>query len=298
MPTRVRVNLANAQELLELPRTRPRRRTGHREVSRRSWSDQGCRSSVAHPERSPHPHDRGARRFPRPTAPPPRLRGRSGASEYSRDSKEAAIARGGEARCSMTAWGALPNRCIGRLRPLGQRLLHDLGQAQHAVAQPLRSASCGIWPSDDGARVYVGLENDDSLVAIDTLTKTVIATIPIGLGPQAVDYVPNAVPEGDGQRLPLGVTGQAGHLSLAAGEPQSGAEGATSFALFDQAPPDAAGLGDRTRASASVRARALAPAGRRRCTGADGGIRHQPGGRLARSGRSSGARAMWSTAIW
>ena len=41
----------------------------------------------------------------------------------------------------------------------------------------------GIWPSGDGSRVYVGLENDDRVVAIDTLTNTVIATSPIGQAP-------------------------------------------------------------------------------------------------------------------
>src|SRR6267154_220850 len=38
----------------------------------------------------------------------------------------------------------------------------------------------GVWPSGDGSRVYVGLENDDRLGAIDTLTNRVIATVPIG----------------------------------------------------------------------------------------------------------------------
>ena len=56
----------------------------------------------------------------------------------------------------------------------------------------------GIWPSGDGSRVYVGLENDDRLIAIDTLTNKVIATVPIGQAPQAVVYVPDAVPEGAG----------------------------------------------------------------------------------------------------
>lgn len=52
----------------------------------------------------------------------------------------------------------------------------------------------GIWPSGDGSRVYVGLENDDELTAIDTLANRVIANIPIGQAPQAVAYVPDAVP--------------------------------------------------------------------------------------------------------
>src|SRR5271156_2030196 len=51
----------------------------------------------------------------------------------------------------------------------------------------------GIWPSGDGSRVYVGLENDDMLVAIDTLSNKVIASVPIGQAPQALVYVSNAV---------------------------------------------------------------------------------------------------------
>jgi DNA-binding beta-propeller fold protein YncE len=38
----------------------------------------------------------------------------------------------------------------------------------------------GIWPSGDGTRVYVGLENQDAMDAIDTLEDRVIAAVPIG----------------------------------------------------------------------------------------------------------------------
>src|SRR5258708_27517913 len=55
----------------------------------------------------------------------------------------------------------------------------------------------GVWPSGDGSRVYVGLENGDSLAVIDTLTNHVIATVPVGQAPQAIVYVPGAVPMGD-----------------------------------------------------------------------------------------------------
>src|ERR1700694_1416588 len=81
---------------------------------------------------------------------------------------------------------------------------------------PVGNLPHGIWPSGDGSRVYVGLENADALAAIDTLTNKVIATVPIGQAPQAVAYVPNAVPEGDGTQntQPLGVAGQAAHLTL------------------------------------------------------------------------------------
>ncbi len=93
----------------------------------------------------------------------------------------------------------------------------------------------GVWPSGDGSRVYVGLENADGLTAIDTLTNKAIATVPIGQAPQAVIYVPNAVPEGDGAQglRPLGVAGQTAHLTLAPAG--GGADKApTSVSLFDQ----------------------------------------------------------------
>jgi len=52
----------------------------------------------------------------------------------------------------------------------------------------------GIWPSGDGTRVYVGLENDDKVAVVDTLANQVIAESPVGQAPQALVYVPNAIP--------------------------------------------------------------------------------------------------------
>ena len=49
---------------------------------------------------------------------------------------------------------------------------------------PVGKLPHGIWPSGDGLRVYVGLENDDKLIAIDTLTNKVIATVAIGQAPR------------------------------------------------------------------------------------------------------------------
>jgi len=90
----------------------------------------------------------------------------------------------------------------------------------------------GLWPSGDGTRVYVGLENADALTAIDTLKNEVIATIPTGQAPQAVVYVPNAVPDGAGAAnlQPLGVAGNAIHLALA----PRGGKATTSVSLFEQ----------------------------------------------------------------
>ena len=100
---------------------------------------------------------------------------------------------------------------------------------------PVGKLPHGLWPSGDGSRVYVGLENADALAAIDTLTNKVIATIPVGQAPQAVNYVPGAVPEGEGtQNLqPLGVAGQATHLSLTTDGKAAG-KAPTSLSLFDQ----------------------------------------------------------------
>jgi YVTN family beta-propeller protein len=100
---------------------------------------------------------------------------------------------------------------------------------------PVGDLPHGIWPSGDGTRVYVGLENGDALVAIDTLTNKVVATIPIGQGPQALTYVPNAVLEGSGMQnlQPLGAAGVVTHLSLAAPGAQTG-QAPTSVSLFDQ----------------------------------------------------------------
>jgi YVTN family beta-propeller protein len=56
----------------------------------------------------------------------------------------------------------------------------------------------GVWPSDDGTRMYVGLENGDAIQVIETGSDKVIATVPVGQAPQALVYVSNAVPSGSG----------------------------------------------------------------------------------------------------
>jgi YVTN family beta-propeller protein len=103
---------------------------------------------------------------------------------------------------------------------------------------PVGKLPHGIWPSGDGKRVYVGLENADRMVAIDTLTNKVTANIPIGQAAQALVYVPEAVPSGAGTQglQPLGLAGMATHLTLiAVGATSQGDEDApTSVSLFDQ----------------------------------------------------------------
>jgi YVTN family beta-propeller protein len=97
---------------------------------------------------------------------------------------------------------------------------------------PVGALPHGIWPSGDGTRVYAGLENADGAAVIDTMTNTLLATIPIGQAAQGVAYLPGAVTRGDGLQnlVPLGVSGQAAHLTLGSGE---GAP-LTQVTLFDQ----------------------------------------------------------------
>ena len=82
--------------------------------------------------------------------------------------------------------------------------------------------------------------------AIDTTTNKLIATSPVGQAPQAITYVPNAVPEGEGTQglQALGVAGQTVHLLLGpmdGGKMDGNADGVvsddkapTSVSLFDQ----------------------------------------------------------------
>jgi len=92
-----------------------------------------------------------------------------------------------------------------------------LSQVQAIRAPPCRHFACPF-------PIYVGLENQDAVIAIDTNTNKVIATIPIGQQPQALVYIPDAVPEGQGTAnlVPLGDSGKAAHLALVAPSHGSG----------------------------------------------------------------------------
>jgi YVTN family beta-propeller protein len=101
---------------------------------------------------------------------------------------------------------------------------------------PVGKLPHGVWPSGDGTRVYVGLEADDQMIGIDTLTNKVIASVPIGQAPQAITYVPDAVPSGPGtdNLTPLGLAGEAAHLTMASPGAKPGSSAPTSVALYDQ----------------------------------------------------------------
>jgi YVTN family beta-propeller protein len=124
---------------------------------------------------------------------------------------------------------------------------------EQAATIPVGKLPHGIWPSGDGTRVYVGLENEDKLAAIDTLKNEVIATSPIGQAPQALAYVPDAVPAASGvlnsamtrmmvvpeglgtnNLQPLGIAGQSADLWLAPPGAKKEAKAPTSVSLSDQ----------------------------------------------------------------
>jgi YVTN family beta-propeller protein len=64
-------------------------------------------------------------------------------------------------------------------------VIHDHGNAPH-----------GIWPSGDYTRMYVDMEKSDRVDVISTATNKVIGTLNVGQEPQALVYVPDAVPAG------------------------------------------------------------------------------------------------------
>ena len=169
----------------------------------------------------------------------------------------------------------------------------------------------GIWPSGDGSRVYVGLENDDKVTAIDTMTNTVIATSPIGQAPQALVYVPNAVPVASDANntamtmmpgdtvpeataikglQPLGVAGQAANSYDDAGRQWHGSRRQDTNQCDAVRPgTDSSAGGGRQRASAwtSLCARIVEPAGRRRKARGSRQLHDQ-------SGRSGDRQCDWS----
>lgn len=132
-----------------------------------------------------------------------------------------------------TAKGSFAYVTIGGLNEVKVFRTDDFS---HVATIPVGNLPHGIWPSGDGSRVYVGLENADALTAIDTATNKVIANVPVGQAPQAIAYVPNAAPDPDDRQnlQPLGVAGQVAHLTLASKERTGDGKAPTSVSLFDQ----------------------------------------------------------------
>jgi YVTN family beta-propeller protein len=132
-----------------------------------------------------------------------------------------------------TANGSFAYVTVGGLNEVKVFRTDDFSQV---ATIPVGNLPHGIWPSGDGSRVFVGLENGDALVAIDTATNKVIANVPIGQAPQAIAYVPNAAPNPDDREnlQPLGVAGQVAHLALVPKQRTGDSKAPTSVSLFDQ----------------------------------------------------------------
>jgi YVTN family beta-propeller protein len=125
----------------------------------------------------------------------------------------------------------------------------------------------GLWPSGDGSRIYVALENGDAAAAIDTLSNTVISNIPIGQTTQALVFVPGAVPNGLGtdNLVPLGEAGNTTRLHLeAAGVSLPNAQASVavnSLGLLDLIQIAAEGLAPRSQYHVYLAASDHAPYG-------------------------------------
>lgn len=112
--------------------------------------------------------------------------------------------------------------------------------------------------------------------AIDTLTNNVIGTTAIGQAPAALIYVPNAVPSGDGLKNlePLGVSGEATHLTMAAAGAQHGTA-PTTVTLFNQGLIQVLGAAVAL-AAAALRSGSLHEAGWQRPGATAGDLHDQP----------------------
>lgn len=132
-----------------------------------------------------------------------------------------------------TAKGTFAYVTVGGLNEVKVFRTDDFSQV---ATIPVGSLPHGVWPSGDGTRIYVGLENADAVAAIDTATNMVIANVPIGQAPQAIVYVPNAAPDPDDRQnlQALGVAGQVAHLALVSKGDAGGGKAPTSVSLFDQ----------------------------------------------------------------
>ena len=65
-------------------------------------------------------------------------------------------------------------------------------QRQLLATIPVGPNPHGLWPNGDGSKLYVGLENGDALVSIDTKTNTKLTETGSGQAPQALLYVVKA----------------------------------------------------------------------------------------------------------
>jgi YVTN family beta-propeller protein len=137
---------------------------------------------------------------------------------------------------ALTANGLLAYVSVGGFNEVQAFRTNDFAKVASILVGELPH---GLWASRDGSRLYVGLENGGALSVINTRSNREMTRIPIGQAPQAIAFVADAVPIGDGKRglEPLGASGEVVHLSLVAvpdGHPAPDSRPPTSVSLFDQ----------------------------------------------------------------
>ncbi|MBC7407493.1 MAG: YncE family protein [Arcicella sp.] len=101
---------------------------------------------------------------------------------------------GGGTRYSGSAAGDFAYVTVG-----GENAVKVYNRSRQLVATiPVGLNPHGVWPSGDGSKLYIGLENGDAVDVIETKTNTKIKQIASGQAPQALVYAVKAVSSGDG----------------------------------------------------------------------------------------------------
>lgn len=99
---------------------------------------------------------------------------------------------GGGTRYSGSAAGEFAYVTVG-----GENVVKVYSRTRQLVATiPTGPNPHGVWPSGDGSKLYVGLENGDGIDVISTATNTLVKAISGGQAPQALIYGVKAVPDG------------------------------------------------------------------------------------------------------
>ncbi len=105
---------------------------------------------------------------------------------------------------------------------------------QFVATIPVGELPHGLWPSADGTRLYVGLENANSVAVIDILTNRVLTTMPGGQSPQALVYVPGATADADGRANLIPLSDLGAVVKLALGSPERAFKPETTVAVNPQ----------------------------------------------------------------
>ncbi|QBE66368.1 YVTN family beta-propeller repeat protein [Pseudoduganella lutea] len=100
--------------------------------------------------------------------------------------------------------------------------VYSTGPAATLVATiPTGALPHGIWTSDDGTRLYVGLENGDGVDVIDSASNRVVGHMGGGQAPQALVFLSNVAQAGNADNLAKRVNRDSTPLALRAPKGQA-----------------------------------------------------------------------------